>query len=55
MLKILEAAGLPEDNIKMVTLDFSKTDPGGPRLSLMALSLPPPLLFSDNKARLAEL
>ena len=29
MLKILEAAGLPEDHIKMVTLDFSKTDPGG--------------------------
>ena len=29
MLKILEAVGLPEDHIKMVTLDFSKTDPGG--------------------------
>ena len=29
MLKILEAVGLPEAHIKMVTLDFSKTDPGG--------------------------
>ena len=29
MLKILEAVGLSEDHIKMVTLDFSKTDPGG--------------------------
>jgi thioredoxin 1 len=29
MLKILEVVGLPEDNIKMVALDFSKTDPGG--------------------------
>ena len=29
MLKILEVVGLPENNITMVTLDFSKTDPGG--------------------------
>lgn len=29
MLKVLEAVGLPEDHIKMVTLDFSKTDPEG--------------------------
>jgi len=29
MLKILEAVGVPEDNIQMVPLDFSKTDPGG--------------------------
>jgi len=33
MLKILEAVGLPEAHIKMVTLDFSKTDPGGARRS----------------------
>ena len=29
MLKILEAVGVPEDNIQIVPLDFSKTDPGG--------------------------
>ena len=29
MLKILETVGFSEDSIKMVTLDFSKTDSGG--------------------------
>lgn len=29
MLKILETVGLPADNIEMVTLDYSKADPGG--------------------------
>ena len=54
MLKILEAVGLPADNIEMVTLDYSKTAPGG-RAVANAIEFTPTFIFFRHQTEIGRI
>jgi len=49
MLKILEAVGFSQDSLKMVTLDYSKTDPEGLAVANAVKFTPTFIFFREQK------
>ncbi len=49
MLKILEAVGFSQDSMKMVTLDYSKTDPEGLAIANAVEFTPTFIFFREQK------
>ena len=49
MLKILEAVGFSQDSLKMVTLDYSKTDPEGLAVANAVEFTPTFIFFREQK------